>query len=165
MTIVSNNGLSLERCQAIIWTNVSILPIGPLGTSFNEILIEMQSFSLNKLFWKILSAKCQPFCFGLIVLRKKNFGEWDNPWLTHNQKWLKIKVTEFAKVWPHDDVIQWKKIFHILAHCVGNSPVTGEFTSQRPVTWSFDVFFDLCLNKLLSKQSRCWWFETPPHSL
>ena len=35
----------------------------------------------------------------------------------------------------------------LLAICAGNSPVTGEFPSQRPVTWSFDVFFDLRLNK------------------
>ena len=34
----------------------------------------------------------------------------------------------------------------------GNSPVTGEFPTQRPVTQSFDVSFDLHLNKLLSKQ-------------
>ena len=40
----------------------------------------------------------------------------------------------------------------LLALCAGNSPVTGEFPSQRPVTRSFDVFFDLCLNKRLSKQ-------------
>ena len=37
----------------------------------------------------------------------------------------------------------------LLALCVGNSPVTGEFPSQRPVTWSFDIFFDLGLNKQL----------------
>ena len=47
------------------------------------------------------------------------------------------------------------------ALCVGNSPVTGEFLSQRPVTLSFDVFFHLCLDKRLSKQSWGWWFETP----
>ena len=41
-----------------------------------------------------------------------------------------------------------------------NSPVIGEFLSQRPVTRSFDVFFDCRLNKLLSKQSRRRWFET-----
>ena len=40
----------------------------------------------------------------------------------------------------------------------GNSPVTGEFPAQRPVTQSFDVSFDLCLNKQLSKQSWGWWF-------
>ena len=52
-----------------------------------------------------------------------------------------------------------------LAFCAGNSPVTGEFPSQRPVTRSFDVSFDLRLNKRLSKQSWGWWFETPSRSL
>ena len=53
----------------------------------------------------------------------------------------------------------------LLAFCAGNSPVTGEFPSQRPVTRSFDVFFDLRLNERLSKQSWCCWFETPSRSL
>ena len=48
----------------------------------------------------------------------------------------------------------------LLTICAGNSPVPGEFPTQRPVTWSFDVFFDLRLNKRLSKQSWGWWFET-----
>ena len=39
----------------------------------------------------------------------------------------------------------------LLALCVVNSQVNGEFPSQRPVTRSFDVFFDLHLNKRLSK--------------
>ena len=42
----------------------------------------------------------------------------------------------------------------LLATCAGNSPVPGEFPAQRPVTRSFDVFFDLRLNKRLSKQSE-----------
>ena len=42
---------------------------------------------------------------------------------------------------------------------------TGEFPAQRPVTRSFDVFFDLRLNKQLSKQSWGWWSETPSWSL
>ena len=53
----------------------------------------------------------------------------------------------------------------ILALCAGNSPATGEFPSRRPVTRSFDVFFDVCLNTRLSKQPRGRWFETPSHSL
>ena len=44
-------------------------------------------------------------------------------------------------------------IFQVTALCEGNSPVTGEFPSQRPVTRSFDVFLDLGLNKQLSKHS------------
>ena len=49
----------------------------------------------------------------------------------------------------------------ILTLGAANSPVTGESPSQRPVTRNFDVFFDLRLNKRLSKQSWGWWFETP----
>ena len=41
----------------------------------------------------------------------------------------------------------------------GNSPVTGEFPSHRPVTRSFDIFFALRLNKRLSKQSRRRWLR------
>ena len=54
-------------------------------------------------------------------------------------------------------------IFHVTGPLCGK--FTGEFPSQRPVTRSFDVFPDLCLNKRLSKQSRHRWFETPTRSL
>ena len=63
--------------------------------------------------------------------------------------------------WRH----QMETFSALLAICVGNSHVTGEFPAQRPVTRSFDVFFDLCLNKRLSKKWRGLWFETPSHSL
>ena len=58
--------------------------------------------------------------------------------------------------WRH----QMETFSALLAICAGNSPVPGEFPTQRPVTRSFGVFFDLRLNKRLSKQSWCWWFET-----
>ena len=48
----------------------------------------------------------------------------------------------------------------LLAIYAGNSPVPGEFPAQRPVTRSFDVIFDLRMNKRLRKQSWGWWFET-----
>ena len=50
-------------------------------------------------------------------------------------------------------------VYALLAICAGNSPVSGEFPAQRPVTQSFDVFFDLRLNKRLSKSmlSRPLW--------
>ena len=62
--------------------------------------------------------------------------------------------------WRH----QMETFFALLAICAGNSPVTSEFPTQRPVTRSFDVFFDLRLNIWLSKQSWGWWFETPLRS-
>ena len=69
LTIIgSNNGLSPERRQAIIWNNAGILLIGPLGTNFSEILIKIQTFSLKKIRLKLSSTKCRPFCLGLNVL-------------------------------------------------------------------------------------------------
>ena len=65
----------------------------------------------------------------------------------------------------HDDVIKWNHFLRYWSFCAGNSPVTGEFPSQRPVSRSFDVFFDLRLDKRLCKQSRRRWFVTPSHSL
>ena len=56
-------------------------------------------------------------------------------------------------------------IFRVTGPLCGNSPVTGEFPSQRPVARGFDVFFYLRLNKWLSKQSWGWGFETPSGSL
>ena len=71
-----------------------------------------------------------------------------------------ISVTgHIAKVgawWRH----QMETFSALLAICAGDSPVTGEFPAQRPVTRSFDVLFDLRLNERLSKQSWGWWFET-----
>ena len=65
--IGSDNGLSPGRCQAIIWNNAGILLIGPLGTNFSEIQIEIQNFSLIKMHFK-LCAIWRPFCTGPNVL-------------------------------------------------------------------------------------------------
>ena len=51
------------------------------------------------------------------------------------------------------------------SHLCGEFTGPGEFPAQRAVTRSFDVFFDLRLNKRLSKQPSGWWFETPLWSL
>ena len=67
-SIVSDNGLSPDRRQAIIWTNAGLLLIGPLGTNFSEILIEILTFSFKKMHLKVSSAKQQPFCLGLNAL-------------------------------------------------------------------------------------------------
>ena len=56
-------------------------------------------------------------------------------------------------------------IFRITGPLCGEFTGSGEFPAQRPVMRSFDVFFDLCLNKRLGKQPWGWWFETPPWSL
>ena len=68
--IGSDNGLLLGWRQATIWTNAGILLIGPLGTNFSEILIEIYTFSLKKIHLNILSGKGRPSCLGLNVLNK-----------------------------------------------------------------------------------------------
>ena len=72
LTIIgSDNGLSPDRRQAIIWTNAGLLFIGPLGTSFNEMLIGILTFSFMKMRLKVSSAKWRPFCLGLNVLKRQ----------------------------------------------------------------------------------------------
>ena len=63
--------------------------------------------------------------------------------------------------WRH----QMETFSALLAICAGNSPVPGEFPAQRPVTRSFDVFFELRLNEQSNKQSWGWRFETRSRSL
>ena len=69
LTIIGpDNGLSPDRRQAIIWTNADILLIGPLGTNFSEVSIEIQTFSFKRNHLKVSSAKWRPFCLGFNVL-------------------------------------------------------------------------------------------------
>ena len=69
LTIIgSDNGLSPDRRQAIIWTNAGILLIGPLGVNFNEILIKINTFPFKKMHLKMASAKWRLFLLGLNVL-------------------------------------------------------------------------------------------------
>ena len=77
-----------------------------------------------------------------------------------------ISWGESTGSFPHKEPVIWwrhqmETFSALLAIRAGNSPVPG----QRPVTQSFDVFFDLRLNKRLSKQSWGWWFETLSHPL
>ena len=90
-------------------------------------------------------------------------------WLQFNQVNLNVilnmyktsvyKELEQNALWRH----QMETFSASLALCDGNSRVTGEFPSHRPVTRSFDIFFDLRLNRRLGKPTRL--LETPSHSL
>ena len=85
------------------------------------------------------------------------------PWICITQGVWNISLcNSITSWWRH----QMETFYALLALCLGISPVTGEFPSQRPVTWSFDIFFMICvLNKWFSKQSWGWWFETPTCTL
>ena len=75
---------------------------------------------------------------------------------------LLLSLHKFVNPWWRH---QMETSSALLDLCEGNPPVTGGFPLQRPVMWSVDVFFDLRLNKRLSKQSRRRWFETSSRSL
>ena len=68
-----------------------------------------------------------------------------------------LDIRWYKSWWRH----QMGMFYALLALCAGNSPVIA----QRPVTRSFDVFFDLPLNKRLHKQWWGLWFETPSRPL
>ena len=88
-------------------------------------------------------------------------------------RWGEVQFRFFLKLCPKQSYsyLQYRFIPRMMTSSNGNpfrvtGPLCREFTGhrwlppQRPVTRSFDVFFDLRLNKWLSKQSQGWWFET-----
>ena len=95
---------------------------------------------------------------------------WDHNWMAFSVVFPWMKHFDFLMQFHFICVVQfWKSLWWrhqmetfsaLLAICAENSPVPGEFSAQRPVTRSSDVFFDLRLNKRLSKHSWGWWFET-----
>ena len=98
----------------------------------------------------------------LAVWEKYTTGDFFNASLhfVYKNGLMQVLSVKLLTQWRH----QMETFSVLLALCAGNSPVTGKFPTQKPVTRSFDVFFDLRLNKQLSKQS--WgWFETPSRSL
>ena len=99
-------------------------------------------------------------CSGLLILCIEN--SW-KPYLHYQSPVTWSCQSGSFTAWEARDTMMTFSV--LLALCAGNSPVTGEFPSQRPVTQSFDVFFDLNLNKCLSKQLRHRWFEMPLPSL
>ena len=105
LTIIgSDNGLTPDRRQAIIWTNAGIFLIGPVGTNFNEILIKIYTFSFRKMHLKMSSGKWRPFCLGLNVLRVTllALGRW----------WDCPRATETT----HDDALVQEKLTPLLTH-------------------------------------------------
>ena len=102
LTIIgSDNGLSPERRQAITWTNAGILLIGPVGTNFSEILIEIQTFSLNKIRLKMSSVKSCSFRLGINVLKLWMIWYWSPVailQLPTNQMYLIKRAPDISKL-------------------------------------------------------------------
>ena len=142
-----------NRQQAMIWINDGIV----YWRIYIYIYIYM-SLSLNELFWVKISLKiAHRGLTGQISIQiQVALVAW-----CQTITWVSVDPDPWLTWWRH----QMEIFSALLACCAGNSPITGEFTAQRPVTRNFDVFFDLRLNQQLSKQWRRRRFETPSRSL
>ena len=110
--IGSDNGLSTGRRQAIIWTTAGILLIGPLGTNFSEILIEILTFSFVK------TASESVVCETMAILSRpqcvkttwrchcnaRKYGQWHLllTWFNLIPAWICNHMP--AKVWGEIDI-------------------------------------------------------------
>ena len=148
LTIIgSDNGLSPERCQAIIWTNAGILLIGPLGTNFSEILIEIQTFSLKKIRLKMSSAKCCSFRLGLNVLT----------WNLHSQALSRLTKHSVAVFQSVIEKVGLPKMLSTMA-----LPITR---IQQSVITMFAclVNSDARLTRIIQDKVRPWWRHPMEH--
>ena len=107
-----------------------------------------------KQFWNIATK---------VSSRDKCYYFWWSTWLLINRVcrcYTRERVTKLFMMTSSNG-----NIFRVTGPLCGEFTGPGEFPTQRPVTRSLDVFFDLRLNKRLSKQPWGWWFETLSWSL
>ena len=97
----------------------------------------------------------------LIVFFNRHACNRENIKVSHYWTFVTVRLS------PQRAIVVWSvSEAEYIVHLHGN----GKFSAllalcEGPVTHSFDVFFDLRLNKRLSRQSRRRWFMTPSRSL
>ena len=154
LTIIgSGNGLSPDRRQAIIWNNAGILSIGPVGTNFSEISIEILTFSFKKMRLKVSSAKWRLFGLGLNELMWARIN-----WQTHSSCWWSVmswRLCGVGDLWCHDayvalvicDVmtLMWRWWF-VMSWCLCD---VGDL-------WCHDAYVALVICDVMMLM-WCWW--------
>ena len=107
LTIIgSDNGLSPGCHQTIIWPSAGILLIRPLGTNFNETLIEIHTFSFKKIHLKMLSGKWRPFCLCLnVLITKKMWIGKVFPYLDVIMQHSFVNLNASVNVWWMGDIV------------------------------------------------------------
>ena len=161
--IVSYKGFSPVRCQAIIWPNAGMLLIWPWETKFNEISIKIHTFSFFRKMAAILSRS-------LLFSGKSAYVLASSPWCVSWVIFYFITSFDIHGLFLHVGIncmmtLSYGNIFRVTGPLCGEFTGPGEFPTQRSVTRSFDVLFDLRLNTRLSKQPWGWWFDMPSWSL
>ena len=157
LTIIgSNNGLSPGWRQAIIWTNDGQLLIGPLGTNFSEILIEILTFSIKKMRLKVSSWKWRPFYLG----RDKMAAIFQT---TLSNAFSCMKMLEFRLKfhWSLFLRVQLTIVHHWFRWWLGADQATSHYLNQ----WWLDywrIYASLGLNEL--KTCSKWYSMKMFHS-
>ena len=123
----SDNGLSPGRRQAITWPNAGILLIGPLGTNFSEIFIEIKTFSLTNLYLKVSSAKVAAILSRPRCVKPKTNHDW----------YMYLGRYICSCSWPYFTCLGY--IFLRLCHMVGVRQIKSRVTMpimpiRKPVT-------------------------------
>ena len=159
----------IKACQAVLHRNTGIR--NPVSLRNQNVLVRLFytyiyiSINITVVSWGSLWQEPPTLPSALVVQVKmlmltirpeyRISSEKSNWQITH-------KFCNISKSWWRHQI---KTFSELLDLCEGNPPVTGGFPSPRPVTRSFDVFFDLRLNKRLSEPSRRRWFEETSRSL
>ena len=116
VSVGSGNGLSPVLLQAINWTNAGLLSIGPIGTNFSWIRIEIQNFSFRQMHLKMTSAKLAAILSrgrwvnnesSLVQIMACSNGQ--NAASHYLNRWCPTLLMHISVIWP-----QWVKYWLIL---------------------------------------------------
>ena len=136
ITIIgSYNGLSPGRRQVIIWTNAGILLIGPVGITFTEIWIEVNTFSLKEIHWKMSSAKWRSCCLGLSVSK--------HGWISRDPNLNR-----------HSHLSMPASVFFVCQHLVATKESLVEFTTN--LRFTDDSFKCIFMNENVWISHNIW---------
>ena len=153
-SIGSDNSLTPTRRPAIIWTVDGMVAEAYASLCLNGVKAGLYNIDPRNAPIEVTQTP------GDYLLNHKMWTKYENKLAIDNVYRNRNAIASaVASPLDHEDVIKWKHFPRYWPICAGNSPVPGECPTQRPLTRSIDVFFDLRLNKRLSQQSWGWWFE------
>ena len=165
ITIIgSDNGLLPGWCQAIIWTNAGILLIGPPGTNFSEIFINIHTFSFKKIHLKMASGKWRPFCLNVIIplqIRKSKdyvYGIWVYKALDIWKGYYRVKksLVSYVKPWTEARNNKYMKYHSKLTYQLSFWNVSRKVDYHAGGKWFIHGPKRRKENQLLSLKHSCW---------
>ena len=128
-----NDKLFVNCACNSFWTHAGILLIGPLGTNFSEILIEIHILSFKKMHLKMSAGKWRPFCLGLYVLNTQitSFNEW------RNKTYIMFVLTWHNECINKKHDIHTVTVLHMLCICSGDDAANKCAVHSRKCHWLY----------------------------